>query len=474
MENDPSPYPSRPPSRSASVRSLTRASSNNSMVLSRRGESQGGAGPARPASRAALGVPLASLRSDEKRSYMKRAQTMVECAQLLHDWPELAAMYKIVGKIGEGTFSSVYKARDLHEAAPMQHQGKYVALKSIFPTSSESRILTEVKLLVELRGHPNVASMITLHRNVDKVVIVMPYYEHVDAKDYFKDLPMSELRYYFASMFAGLEFCHAKGIIHRDIKPSNFLYNPARRHGVLADFGLAQHPAKSWTQPLSKGSNSQPAPLSAYGRLSSSTSASTSRRTTGLGGLHPDDVSSLTSSSGRVHYATLPEFALGAKEPGIVINDSRPQLTAHRAGTRGFRAPEVLIKVRDQTTAIDVWSAGVTLLCFMTRRFPFFQSNDDVEALLEIAALFGRKLLKSFAAKHDRVLLCDLKSVPRERIAWRDLVYTLNPDEFAAIPSEAFQFLDAVMALDPVARMTAREAVKHEWLRGISSLGISG
>ncbi|KAJ1497212.1 hypothetical protein HMI56_005743, partial [Coelomomyces lativittatus] len=116
----------------------------------------------------------------------------------------------------------------------------YVALKHIFSTSSEARILNEVKILSDLRGHKNVACLISLHRHEDKIIVVMPYFEHIDLKAYFNDLAFSELRYYFSSLFSALQFCHSKDIIHRDVKPANFLYHPTKRFGVLVDFGLAQ------------------------------------------------------------------------------------------------------------------------------------------------------------------------------------------------------------------------------------------
>jgi serine/threonine protein kinase len=53
------------------------------------------------------------------------------------------------------------------------------------------------------------------------------------------------------------------------------------------------------------------------------------------------------------------------------------------------------------TVALDIWSVGVTLLCFLTRRFPFFASNDDTEALMEIAAIFGKKGVEKCAAVHS-------------------------------------------------------------------------
>ena len=57
-----------------------------------------------------------------------------------------------------------------------------------------------------------------------------------------------------------------------------------------------------------------------------------------------------------------------------------------RNGTKGFRAPEVLLKVDHQTTAVDMWSAGVIFLSILCNRFPVLGQSDDDVSLLEIAA----------------------------------------------------------------------------------------
>ena len=67
----------------------------------------------------------------------------------------------------------------------------------------------------------------------------------------------------------------------------------------------------------------------------------------------------------------------------------RSHQNAPRAGTPGFRAPEVLLKCPNQTTAVDVWSAGVILLCLLSGRYPFFRASDDLSALAQIIALMG-------------------------------------------------------------------------------------
>ena len=47
-----------------------------------------------------------------------------------------------------------------------------------------------------------------------------------------------------------------------------------------------------------------------------------------------------------------------------------------------------------------MWSAGMILLFFLTGKFPLFQSNDDVEALLEIACIIGRRRMEKTATLH--------------------------------------------------------------------------
>jgi serine/threonine protein kinase len=76
------------------------------------------------------------------------------------------------------------------------------------------------------------------------------------------------------------------------------------------------------------------------------------------------------------------DFGLAEKERSKVECNCHER--AHRGGTKGFRAPEVLLKVVYQTTAIDIWSAGVILLCMLCSRFPVLGHCEDDIALLEI------------------------------------------------------------------------------------------
>jgi hypothetical protein len=51
--------------------------------------------------------------------------------------------------------------------------------------------------------------------------------------------------------------------------------------------------------------------------------------------------------------------------------------------------------------AVDIWAAGTILLFFLSGKFPLFHSSDDVEALMEIAAIIGKRKMESVATLHS-------------------------------------------------------------------------
>ena len=79
--------------------------------------------------------------------------------------------------------------------------------------------------------------------------------------------------------------------------------------------------------------------------------------------------------------------------------ESLPHLHAARAGTPGFRPPEVLLKSQNQSVAVDIWAVGVILLSLLSRSYPFFRSPDDMTALAELVSLFGSKEVLAAAKK---------------------------------------------------------------------------
>lgn len=60
------------------------------------------------------------------------------------------------------------------------------------------------------------------------------------------------------------------------------------------------------------------------------------------------------------------------------------------------------------------------LLFFLAGKFPLFQSNDDIEALMEIAAIIGSKAMEDAATLH---CTCHVYFNPPSLVSCRSLFY---------------------------------------------------
>ena len=164
--------------------------------------------------------------------------------------------------------------------------------------------------------------------------------------------------------------------------------------------------------------------------------------------------------------------AFNQKTPnGYPKDDQRPSRRANRAGTRGFRAPEVLLKCTAQTTKIDIWSVGVILLTILAARFPFFHSADDVDAMIEMATIFGKIKMKNIAMLHGVIFDCTLGTVGDKGFPLSHVVqwsaYNSRPEEGDTLTpevKEAVKFLEMLLELDPRRRISARAALQSDFL----------
>jgi cell division control protein 7 len=370
-------------------------------------------------------------------------ETLEEAERLqmdeLNQITEIREAYDVLEVIGSGTFSTVFKAR-LNRTAQQEHRKKkgkvgegkvhYRALKRIVFGCAPRRIEREIECLKRLDGKHHVVAITSVLRERDCVVLVLKHFEHEPFQDYKDELSIQEIGNYMRALMDALAHVHGHGIIHRDVKPTNFLYHRGHKNFLLVDFGLAQK--------VGKGGD--------------------------------DGAVQLPKKYDTSYKTSRPRSTL--RTAGVFGNgeDKRREQSAARAGTRGFRAPEVLFKCWDQSPAIDVWSAGVILLTFLSGRSPFFLSNTDTDSIVELAETFGVKELSYVASNvFGKELLIGAGQraktpyVAKKSDDLRTICETLRPNGPEA-DELAYEFLRHCLMLDPLKRITAEKALSHPFL----------
>nr|XP_043634157.1 protein IMPAIRED IN BABA-INDUCED STERILITY 1-like [Erigeron canadensis] len=162
--------------------------------------------------------------------------------------PQKSDSFERFEKIGQGTYSNVYRARDMKT-------GRVLALKKVrfdnFQPDSVRFMAREITILRKL-DHPNVMKLegIITSRLSSNIYLVFEYMEH-DLAGLLTSpnirFTESQIKCYMQQLLKGVEHCHSQGILHRDIKTSNVLVNNAGQLKI-ADFGLANFVASR--QPL--------------------------------------------------------------------------------------------------------------------------------------------------------------------------------------------------------------------------------
>eukprot|EP00126_Sphaerothecum_destruens_P003572 Sdes_comp17334_c0_seq1m6537 len=279
----------------------------------------------------------------------------------------------------------------------------------------------------------------------------MSYFEHDSFRKYFKELSLDEIRDYLRGLFSAIQCIHELGIIHRDVKPSNFLYNRNQGRYMLVDFGLAEIEPEL---EACLGSNAE-SPSITLGPSKHGKSR--------LESLHHFSRKPFPApNSSKKRFNTLGKSVL-------ILDDKRMKMNAPRGGTRGFRAPEVLLRHQYQTSAIDVWSAGVIFLSILSLKYPFFDPPNDMMALYELILLYGTDEFCLVAQACGKELKFG-PHLPRcPKYSWSEICHsvaslTSNPSQEVTFPQEAYDLLNECLCVHPKQRITAAAALQHPFL----------
>lgn len=148
----------------------------------------------------------------------------------------------IFGKlIGDGCFSTVFLAKDIHS-------GKEYAIKvceklHIIRKKKREYIQREKDALNMLFNVPNgFVKLYCTFQDEERLYFVLSFAKNGELLSYINKVGSFELnvaKFYAAELLMALETMHSKGIIHRDLKPENILLDE-NMHLQIADFGTAK------------------------------------------------------------------------------------------------------------------------------------------------------------------------------------------------------------------------------------------
>ena len=146
----------------------------------------------------------------------------------------------VLGKLGEGSFSEVFKIK--------MGNGQYYAVKKLkkrFRTLEEAQNLPEITMLRELQGHPNIIDLKNiLYDSTNGFLAIvlelldMNLYEALCERKEGFDEPTAKVLVY--QLLKALSYMHSKNMFHRDIKPENCMIRHSTMELKLVDFGTAR------------------------------------------------------------------------------------------------------------------------------------------------------------------------------------------------------------------------------------------
>lgn len=133
--------------------------------------------------------------------------------------------------------------------------------------------------------------------------------------------------------------------------------------------------------------------------------------------------------------------------------------------TLWYRAPELLLGAKQYSTAIDMWSIGC-IMAEMLANEPLFRGNSEVNQLDKIFRTLGTPSEKIWHG---------FSELPGSKANFVKQPYNLLRKKFPAasftgttVLSElGFDLLNRLLTYDPEMRITADEALEHDWFREV-------
>ncbi|KAK4283483.1 hypothetical protein QN277_000429 [Acacia crassicarpa] len=137
----------------------------------------------------------------------------------------------------------------------------------------------------------------------------------------------------------------------------------------------------------------------------------------------------------------------------------------HLVVTLWYRAPELLLGAKQYSTAIDMWSLGCIMAELLSKE-PLFNGKTEFDQIDKIFRILGTP---------NEAIWPGFSKLPGVKVNFVKHQYNLLRKKFPAtsftgspvLSDSGFDLLNKLLTYDPEKRITAEEALNHEWFREV-------
>ncbi|CAM6126132.1 unnamed protein product [Calypogeia fissa] len=318
--------------------------------------------------------------------------------------PAWLNQYELVGKIGEGTYGLVYLAR----SKQLPHRGVRIAIKK-FKQSKEGdgvspTAIREIMLLREC-VHDNIVKLVTVHINYNDMSLYLAF-------DYAEHDLYEIIRHHREKLSFSINQYTVKSLLWQILNGLNYLHSNWIIHRDLKPSNILV---------MGDGEEHGVVKIGDFGLA-------------------------------RIHQAPLKPLC----ENGVVV-------------TIWYRAPELLLGAKHYTSAVDMWAVGCIFAELLTLK-PLFQGIEDkngpnpfqLDQLDKIFKILGHPT----PDRWPTLLNLPFWNANRQLIQGRKYD---NPGLYSIVQlppkSPAFDLLAKMLEYDPAKRISAAQALEHQYFR---------
>eukprot|EP00035_Acanthoeca_spectabilis_P020265 m.431935 g.431935 ORF g.431935 m.431935 type:complete len:368 (-) comp17369_c0_seq1:70-1173(-) len=144
-----------------------------------------------------------------------------------------------------------------------------------------------------------------------------------------------------------------------------------------------------------------------------------------------------------------------------------------RVASRYFKGPELLLDHQEYDYSLDMWSMGCMVASMFFRKEPFFHGHDNYDQLVKIAKVLGTDDLHEYIAKYRISLDPHYEDLlgRHQKKPWSKFI---TPAVYQICTAEGVDFLSKLLVYDHQVRLTAIEAMDHEYFAPVREAEAKG